>query len=142
MKYTAYRTRQDNEDRYWSNDDGWCDLQDATLFSRSEVAHFDPPAGAVAIDDIELDGRRRKVVGTRKELPVGPDSVRRFLGRMRDLGIKAYEEQRLCCITLLEDRAGIQCSESEDLETLATAVISNVNDGTLDCHCLEHYCEE
>lgn len=138
MKYTALRSRQNNEDLYWSNEDGWVDLQSATLFTISEVENFpNLPLETHAIDNIRLEKRKRVVEDIRKEFPPSKEQKNLLLNKIRNSGLKDYQGQRELCIQVLETQAAIQCYDEENLDDLLTAIAANINDGTLDCECLE-----
>ena len=138
MKRTAYRTRSYDEDLYWSNEDGWVDLQSATMFTISEAEVLNPPVETVAIDLIEVDGKKRKVTGTHKEFPPSSLQKRALIDSLREMDVKAYDEQRQLCVDVLENAAGIQCYDHETLDDLIETVAANINDGTLSCDCLKN----
>lgn len=142
MRLFAYRNRIDDEDLYWSNDDGWVDIPSATLFSLGETKSLPKPIGAVAIDEVVLDGRRRSVKCEHLAFDPCANKQANLLLLMRREGVRSHGEQRSLLCSVLEEQAGIACHDADSFSDLLAAVVSNIDDGTLSCHCIMHQLEK
>lgn len=64
------------------------------------------------------------------------DDILRMMVELREAGFVTYEDQRARCVQILEEQAGCQCYDHENLRELLETIAANIDDETLSPDCL------